>query len=152
MQYFRAVNTTKKEVVCPWCLGDDADTPEWSTNFLGAICLLQQPRTEDGACDEETGVSISVDPSVAEHFERAMRKGIPKVRKLVVMDSMAGRWAGDEVFLVSDRDRSEYQESFGYQNISQELADAWNKVTDDKDMQLQYQPECVCTPVAAATV
>jgi hypothetical protein len=150
MQYFRAVNVTKKEVVCPWCLGNDADSPEWSTNILGAICLLQQPRTKDGACDNDSGLSLLVDPSLEEHFERAMRKGIPKVLKKIDMELelIAARWAGDEVYLVGSPEREEYQDSFGYRNISQEVATAWNDIVDDEDMHLQYQPDCVCEPVA----
>jgi hypothetical protein len=64
----------------------------------------------------------------------------------------AGRWAGDDIYLVSSPDREEYQESFGYRNISQELATEWNSIIDEEDMQLEYRPDCECEPVTTAKV
>ena len=39
-QYFRAVNKTKKEVVCPWCVGGGAKLWEWAANPIGALFVL----------------------------------------------------------------------------------------------------------------
>lgn len=149
MQYYRAVNKTKKEVVCPWCLGDNARAAEWSVNVLGAIRALHMPA--DGVAQHS---GLFVDRLISPLFERALEKGIPLPKGPIERDlnSVLGRWAGDDVFLVSDPDMKEYQESFGYKNISLELAVTWNRVCGDEDMQLEYRPECECEAVAEAMV
>jgi hypothetical protein len=154
MQYFRAVNKTKKEVVCPWCLGDEADAADWSPNTLGAILALQLEPCEAIGDDQEHGVMLKIDPSIGEQFARTMSKGVPKPQEPVERDlnSIIGRWAGDDVYLVGSPEREEYQESFGYKNISLELAVTWNRIIGDEDMQLKYRPDCECEPVATAKV
>jgi len=49
-QYFKAVNVTKKEVVCPWCLGGVAKLIEWAVNPWGAVftLLFAQERRQRG--------------------------------------------------------------------------------------------------------
>jgi len=60
-------------------------------------------------------------------------------------DTVVGRWAGDEVYLVGDYDSSNlYDESRDYRNISRELAEEWNGFMDIKEMQLEYHPDCSC--------
>jgi hypothetical protein len=152
MQYYRAVNKTKKEVVCPWCLGDDAGAPEWSLNVLGAIRALHLP-SDDGNGREHDG-GLFVDRLISPLFERAIEKGIPEPKGPIERDlnSILGRWAGDDVFLVGNPELKEYQDSFGYRNISLELATTWNRIVGDEDMQLEYRPDCECEPVATAKV
>lgn len=157
-QYFRAVNTTKKEVVCPWCLGGIAKLWEWAANPWGAVFTLLLRRSDGSGGGDYYGYGtqkIELDPAAPEKAFHAIAKGVAMEGKPIEPepDSVVGRWAGDEVYLVGDYDSSRlYQESYGYRNISRELAETWNGFIDIKDMRLEYNPNCKCETFAEATV
>lgn len=138
-QYFRAVNKTKKEVVCPWCLGGGAKLWEWAVNPLGAIFVLLLRRS-DGAgggdfyqygsrfVEVYDNAPETIPRPILEAYEAEGKPGPDP-------DSVVGRWAGDEVYLIGDYDVSElYEESRGYRNISRELAETWNSFIESEDM------------------
>jgi hypothetical protein len=100
-QYFVAVNHTKKEYVCPWCLGGVAKLKEWCAGRQAAVFpYLLRKSTGSGGGD------IS-DPQAVEY---------------------AGRWAGDQVELVGDYDESGgHRKAFAeYTNISPQVAAEYN--------------------------
>jgi hypothetical protein len=153
-QYFRAVNKTKKEVVCPWCLGGGAKLWEWAASPMGAVFVLLMRRSSGRGGGDYYGYGephiVSVDGSpagLAMALQRvASLEGAPAP---IEEDSLVGRWAGDEVYLVGDYDSSRlYQESFGYRNISGELADTWNKFIEREDRQMNFRPLCSCGNLA----
>jgi len=93
-QYFVAANHTKKEFVCPWCVGGVAKLVEWMLNPQAAI-LPYLLRRSDGS-----GGGDIEDPSAVEY---------------------AGRWAGEDVELLGDYegDGSAYRQVYEtYANIS----------------------------------
>jgi len=61
-------------------------------------------------------------------------------------DSIVGRWAGDEVYLVGDYDESQlFREAYdGYRNISKEVIEAWNGFIDIEQMLLEHNENCSC--------
>ena len=96
-QYFVAVNHTKKEFVCPWCVGGVAKLVEWMLNPQSAI-LPYLLRRSDGS-----GGGDIEDPSAVDY---------------------AGRWAGDNVELLGDYhgDGSSYRQVYEtYTNISADV-------------------------------
>ena len=153
-QYFRAVNKTKKEVVCPWCLSGGAKLWEWAASPMGAVfVLLMRKSSARGGGDYygygETHI-VSVDGSPA-GLAIALKSIVSTEGAAVPTDenSVIGRWAGDEVYLVGDYDSSRlYQESFGYRNISSELAETWNKFIEMEDRQMNFNPICTCAQLA----
>lgn len=52
-QYYKLINTQKKEFVCPWCVGGGAKLWEWAASPHGALLTLLQQRNADS---EETSV------------------------------------------------------------------------------------------------
>jgi hypothetical protein len=149
-QYFRAVNKTKQEVVCPWCAGCGAKLWEWAANPLGAVFVLLLRKSSGGGGGDYFGCRpqiMEVDDASSEKLTHAIAKAVAMEGQPVKLDpsSVVGRWAGDEVYLVGDYDSSRlYQESCGYRNISAELAEAWNSFIDFKDMRLKCNPKCNC--------
>ena len=121
-QYFKAVNVSKREVVCPWCLGGGAKLLEWACNTQGAIfTLLLRRSNESGGGDikEET-------------FESNP-------------DALIGRWAGDQVFLIGDYDSSGlWERSKQYRSISHELAEVWNRNVTIPELRLEPNEDCSC--------
>jgi hypothetical protein len=110
-QYFRAVNVSKKEFVNPYDLGGLAKLWEWCANRASGIFpyLLRKS-------NERGGGDIS--------------KSDPKY---------AGRWAGDEIYLVGDYDESDLFEKAGneFTNISQPLVEEYNDFIEVKELQLK---------------
>ncbi len=103
-QYFKAVNVSKQEVVCPWCLGGGAKLWEWSANTQGAIFTLLLRKSDDRGGGDFREATFETDP-----------------------EALVGRWAGDHVVLVGDYDSSGlYQKSKRFRNLSHELAEVWN--------------------------
>jgi hypothetical protein len=157
-QYFRAVNKTKQEVICPWCLGGGSKLWEWAANPLGAVFTLLLRRSDGGGGGDFYGYGpqmLEMDPAAPEKVFRAIANGVAMEGKPIEPepDSVVGRWAGDEVYLVGDYDSSElYEASHGYRNISRELADTWNGFIEIEDMRLEYNPDCKCETVAEVTV
>jgi hypothetical protein len=146
-QYFRAVNKTKKEVVCPWCMGVDGHLKDEDVaHALAAFVLLfHRPHANcDGHrchCDMQ---AINVDPEFSPLLSRLLTNGLPEAPAALPEGLPIGTWSGDEVYLVSDYDCDLYQESFWYSNISQELADTWNSVVDDESLRLAWDVDCGC--------
>jgi len=109
-QYFKAVNVSKKEYVDPWYLGV-AKLWEWCVNKeAGLFPYLLRKSNESGGGD------IS-------HPDA----------------KYAGRWAGDEVYLVGDYDESDLYEKAGHEftNISQPLVEEYNDFLAEKTFQLK---------------
>jgi hypothetical protein len=148
-QYFRAVNKTKKEVVCPWCIGGGAKLWEWAASPIGALFVLLLRRSSGCGGGDYYGYRpqvINVDGESSNGFADtlarvALIEGAPAPQD---PDSVVGRWAGDEVYLVGDYDSSQlYEESHGYRNISRQLVETWNSFIDLEDRKLTYE-ECGC--------
>jgi hypothetical protein len=149
-QYFRAVDKTKKEVVCPWCLGGVAKLIEWAANPWGPVFTLLLRRSDGSGGGDFYGYRTQV-----VDLSNVSSEGVAHtLSKMALMegksfdaeaDSVVGRWAGDEVYLVGDYDSSDlYEESKGYRNISREVVEAWNSFMDIKEMQLEYNQNCSC--------
>lgn len=117
-QYYKAVNTKKQEYVCPWCICGGAKLWEWAANTQGSIfTLLLQKSSAIEEVDVEVGREI-----------------------------MAGRWAGDPIFLVGDYDDSGlYRKAERYRNISEPLVQEWNRFLDHRPSRLTFNP-CGCPP------
>ncbi len=110
-QYFRAVNVSKKEYVDSWDIGGLAKLWEWCANReAGIFPYLLRESSEGGGGD--------INNPNAEY---------------------AGRWAGDEVYLVGDYDESElYQKAKQeYTNISKPLAREYNEFIEVRELQLK---------------
>jgi hypothetical protein len=133
-QYFAAVNTDKKEFICPWCIGGGAKLWEWAANPIGSIFTLLLRKSDEGGggdyygyrrgCGEGGAITCQVSPIV-------------------------GRWAGDRVALVGDYDGSRlwnllYEER-AFRNISKELVETWNDFIEIDTMKFEYRPCGSCT-------
>lgn len=149
-QYFKAINTSKKEVVCPWCLGGVAKLWEWAANPWGAVfTLLLRKSSGSGGGDYMGPTPQTLDATamssdeIAETIARGvLKEGVPSG---IPSDSVVGRWAGDEVYLIGDYDESGlYEESRKYRNISRELVDVWNDFIDIDTMKLRFNRDCSC--------
>jgi hypothetical protein len=154
-QYFRAVNKTKKEVVCPWCIGGGAKLWEWAANPIGALFVLLLRKSSGSGGGDYYGYGA---PQVIKLDGRAPTELATAFASIASMEgapasiddsSVVGRWAGDEVYLVGDYDSSRlYQESCRYRNISRELVETWNSFVDLDDRRLTYNAECNCEEFA----
>jgi hypothetical protein len=105
------VNTTKKEYVRSWDIGGLAKLWEWCVNReAGIFPYLLRKSNEGGGGDMHLETP---------HF--------------------AGRWAGDEVYLVGDYDQSKLYEKaiLEYHNISKELAEEYNRFVELDDHKLK---------------
>jgi hypothetical protein len=126
-QYFVAVNHTKREYVCPWCIGGVAKAVEWILNPQAAIFpyLL---RRSDG-----TGGGDVQDPEALQY---------------------AGRWAGtDDVELLGDYhgDGGAYQEVYArYANISAGLTSEMRQALNLGDFRLETGCCGTCSERTAA--
>src|SRR5687767_7219292 len=115
-QYFIAVNKTKKECVTAWEIGGGAKLWEWCVNRqAGIFPYLLRKSNESGGGDV--------------HYK-------------VPNPQYAGRWAGDEVYLVGDYDSSElYKEATrNYTNIAKGLVEEYNTFIGSEDRALEYTP------------
>jgi hypothetical protein len=108
-----AVNVTKKEYVQSWDIGGFAKLWEWCVNPTAGIFpyLLRKSSGRGG------GDIAFATPSYA------------------------GRWAGDEVYLVGDYDESNLYETARttYRNISRELAAEYNLFVALDDQKLHIK-------------
>jgi len=120
-QYFRAVNATKREFVCPWCIAGGAKLWEWAVNRQGAIfTVLLRKSDQTGGGD------------YGQHGE---------AQDLRAVDSIVGRWAGDVVYLIGDYDSSKlYENSEEFTNISGLLVSVWNEFVEIDSHLLTYMP------------
>ena len=114
-QYFIAVNKTKKEYIRPWDIGGMAKLFEWCANKEAGIFpyLLRKS-------NEEGGGDVDIDNP-----------------------QYAGRWAGDEIYLVGDYDESKLYETAQseYRNIAKELVAEYNEFIKFADLKLRYKPQ-----------
>lgn len=112
-QYFVAANHTKRELVCPWCVGGVAKLAEWMLNPQAAIFPYLLRRSDgSGGGDIE-------DPSAVEY---------------------AGRWAGDKVELLGDYegDGSAYRRVYEtYMSISADVVAEMLAALNIADIELQ---------------
>jgi hypothetical protein len=110
-QYFMPVNTTKKEYIRFWDIGGLAKLWEWCVNpEAGIFPYLLRKSNEGGGGDV--------------HLDN------PRY---------AGRWAGDEVYLIGDYDHNKLYEKaiVEYRNISHELAEEYNRFVEIDDRKLK---------------
>ncbi len=132
-QYFAAVNTDKKEFVCPWCIGGVAKLWEWAANPWGAIFTLLLRKSDEGGGGDYYG------------YHRGCGEG-GAIRGAV--HPIVGRWAGERVALVGDYDSSklwdELYERKSFRNISGELVAAWNDFIEIGTMKLKHTPCSSC--------
>lgn len=121
-QYFKAVNVSKREVVCPWCIGGGAKLWEWAANSQGAIFTLLLRRSDERGGGDTNDETFETNP-----------------------DALIGRWAGDQVLLVGDYDSSGlWERAKQYRNISHELAEVWNGFITIPDLKLEPREDCSC--------
>ncbi len=121
-QYFRPVNYTKREYVCPWCLSGFAKLWEWAANPWGAIFTLLLRKSTDGGGGDYEGTSFEYDPH-----------------------AIVGRWACDHVALVGDYDVSQTWDDLpSWRNISRDLIPVWNAFIEIPEMRLTFNPDCSC--------
>ena len=109
-QYFKAVNVSKKEYVDPWYLGV-AKLWEWCVNKEAGIFPYLLRKSNQGGGGDITSPD----------------------------SKYAGRWAGDEVYLVGDYDKSDLYEEAGneFTNISQPLVEEYNDFIAEKAFKLK---------------
>lgn len=113
-QYFMAVNKTKKEYFRAWDMGGGAKLWEWCANpQAGVLPFLLRKSDESGGGDVEVSATKA---------------------------GFAGRWAGDEVYLVGDYDSSHlYQQvKDEYINIAKELVREYNEFIGIQSHKLEY--------------
>jgi hypothetical protein len=148
-QYFKAVNTDKKEYVCPWCIGGGAKLWEWAANAQGAIFTLLLRKSSGGGGGDYGSpptemLSLSDNPA---SLANAVREGVAREGQSIGLepDSVVGRWAGDSVFLVGDYDESGLYNVPGYRNLSREIVEAWNAFIEISDLKLEWKPCRSCS-------
>jgi len=110
-QYFHAVNVSKREYVRSWDIGSLAKLWEWcGSHSAGIFPYLLRKSSERGGGDIE-----------------------------LAEPQYAGRWAGDEVYLVGDYDTSDLYATAEqeYTNISKPLAEEYNAFIELPDRKLQ---------------
>ena len=115
-QYFIAVNKTKKEYIRGWDIDGGAKLWEWCANRqAGIFPYLLRKSDESGGGD----IPYSIPGS-----------------------QYAGRWAGDEVYLIGDYDSSGlYQRAKDeYTNIAEGLVAEYNAFIGAKGRVLEYTP------------
>jgi hypothetical protein len=114
-QYFMPVNKTKKEYFAPWEIGGVAKLWEWCVNHEAGVFpyLLRK--------SDELGGGDIADPAKVKY---------------------AGRWAGDEVYLIGDYDSSKLwdQAKKSFKNIAKGLVEEYNRFIEIKDRKLKHCP------------
>lgn len=154
-QYFVAVNKTKKEFICPWCVGGVAKLWEWAANPWGSLFTILLRKSDASGGGDFYGYAPKT--MNAEHLSQAEQASAfaESLMEITAKEgapahpapgTIVGRWAGDEVYLVGDYDSSQlFGEAFGsYQNVSQEVVETWNSFMDLEDQQLKYNSGCTC--------
>jgi hypothetical protein len=109
-QYYMAVNKTKKEYIRPWDIGGEGKLIESCANRMAGIFpYLLRKSNQHGGGDIELE-----DPK------------------------FAGRWAGDEIYLVGCYDESNLYQTAqsAYHNISKELTAEYNEFVGDLELKL----------------
>jgi len=114
-QYFRAVNLTKKEYVCPWEIGGIAKLWEWCVNNQAGIFPFLLRKSSDGGGGD-----------IQKEYETA------------------GRWAGDRIVLIGDYDASKLWDKLecdGWTDISEQLVKDYNDFIEVEQCKLGYNKE-----------
>ena len=128
-QYFAAVNTDKKEFICPWCVGGGAKLWEWAANPMGAIFTLLLRKSDEGGGGDYYG------------YYRGCEEGGLITRPV---SPIVGRWAGDRIALIGDYDGSRLWDQLyrakTFRNISGDLVETWNDFIEIDSMKLSYKP------------
>lgn len=149
-QYFVAVNKTKKEFICPWCVGGCAKLWEWAANPWGGlftILLRQSDATGGGDYGAGPPKIINLDSKMTgEELTTMIGKLSNEGDSFTAGHSIVGSWAGDHVVLVGDYDSSGlFKKAFSkYRNVSEDVVTAWNVFMDIEEMQLAYNSSCSC--------
>lgn len=117
-QYFVFVNEKRKEMVCPFCAGGTSKLFEWCAQPQSGLLPFLLRRSN------ETGGGDIPDPEKPEY---------------------AGRWAGEEVYLVGDYDQSGlYKAAYeGYANITPAICREYNEFMGCEELRLQ-EGLCSC--------
>jgi len=149
-QYFKPVNTDKKEFVCPWCISGGAKLWEWAANRQGAIfTLLLRQSTSTGAGDYGGQGPQVIELTEGQEIQDVIAKGIARegMPMPIPKESIVGRWAGDRVALVGDYDETGLYSTATelYRNISEPLCEAWNQFLGDEQFHIQYDRCSGCT-------
>lgn len=113
-QYFIAINKTKKEYFRAWEIGGGAKLWEWCANPQSGVWpFLLRKSNESGGGDV--------------HYQ------VPEPK-------YAGRWAGDEVYLVGDYDNSNLYQiaSEEFTDIAEALVAEYNRFIGIQEHQLEY--------------
>ncbi len=138
-QYFKAVNVTKREIVDPWEIGGGAKLWEWCANHKAGIfpyLLRKSSGTGGGDLDGRTRqVEVTELPNLGSFLRAATtREGAP----CSTGGTYAGRWAGDEIYLIGDYDESNlYEEATNhYRDISEELVEEYNRFIELSSLKL----------------
>ena len=121
-QYFKVVNVSKQEVVCPKYLNGGAHFWAWAADpFRDVFTQLLRRSSED---------AVSVILGNASETE---------------LGDMSGRWTGDELALIYRDDSSQlWEQAKSYRNISLELADVWNRFIPFSELKLAPREDCTC--------
>lgn len=114
-QYFIPVNQTKREYFTAWEIGGLAKLWEWCANPQAGVLAYLLRKSDDSG-----GGDVAMDETIA----------------------FAGRWAGDQVYLVGDYDSSQlYQKAkSSYRNIAEPLVAEYNRFMASEEHRLVYQP------------
>ena len=102
-------------------------------------------KLEEGTSAAPNRAGYQSSEEITETIARGvLKEGMPTA---IADDSIVGRWAGDEDYLVGDYDDSGlYDRSRGptYRNITAQVVEAWNGFIGVKSKQLEYEECCVC--------
>ena len=124
-QYFKAVNRSKREVVCELCVNGGAEVSKRAAySELAVFTLLLF------ICSK-----------------RSKRAGGDTDDDMVKTDSkvLVGRWAGDCVVPITRSDSGKlWQKAKRYRNISHELVNVWNRFVMIPELKLIPRKDCSC--------
>ncbi|MCA9062830.1 MAG: hypothetical protein KDA96_07220 [Planctomycetaceae bacterium] len=147
-QYFKPVNVTKQEYICPWCIGAGAKLWEWAANPCGAIFVLLLRRSSqtgggDFGSTKPLFIEVANDGECSDVIAQVLqREGADAVADA---SQIVGRWAGDEIYLVGDYDESGdlYRRAKSWRNISESVVEAWNGFIEIPELKLRFE-YCGC--------
>src|SRR5450631_292911 len=96
---------------------------EWAANPRGSIFTLLLRKSSEGGGGEFFGYSKGY----------AERSAVPD-------DVIAGRWAGDRIWLAGDlRSSRIWGDLTSYRNMSEQVAATWNSLIEIADMRLEFR-------------
>lgn len=147
-QYFKPVNVTKKEYICPWCIGTGAKLWEWAANPSGAIfVLLLRRSSQSGGGDFGCCTPQMIQLTESDDLADIVASALAKEGADAILDpaEIVGRWAGDEIYLIGDYDEPGdiYREAKSWRNISELMVTAWNSFIELPERKLHFE-YCGC--------